>query len=92
MTHTVEGYAPLIGLRCSLFMWHLFFRTSGIGDHGPKGLQDFVNSHGCNYICNQLHLASSRVLQDTLDDLLLGGANGAEGAQLDDEGDPEVSQ
>lgn len=53
-------------------------RTSGLGDHGPKGIQDFITSHTCNHICQALELESSQVLQDTLDDLLqdLGGAHG----------------
>ena len=54
-------------------------RTSGIGDHGPNGLQDFVTSHVCNYICTGLRLVSSALLQNTLDGLLLGAKDWAPG-------------
>nr|VWP01454.1 Lmo1883 protein [Ganoderma boninense] len=53
-------------------MTHTIDGTSGIGDHGPKGLKDFVSSHTCNHVCFALQLASSEVLQNTLDDLLAG--------------------
>ena len=46
------------------------FRTSGLGDHGPRGIQDFISSHACNHICQGLELESPQVLRDTLDDLL----------------------
>lgn len=45
-------------------------RKSGLGDHGSKGIQDFINSHSCNHICQGLGLESKQVLQDTFDDLL----------------------
>ena len=47
-----------------------FSRTSGLGDHGPTGIQDVISNHVCNHICLGLELASLQVLQDTLDDLL----------------------
>ncbi|KAI1785491.1 kinase-like domain-containing protein [Ganoderma leucocontextum] len=51
-------------------MTHTVEGTSGLGDHGFKGIQDFISSHNCNHICQGLDLASSQILQDTLDDLL----------------------
>ncbi|KAM5532479.1 hypothetical protein V8D89_013832 [Ganoderma adspersum] len=48
-------------------MTHTFEGTSGIGDHGPKGIQDFISSHTCNHICLGLRLASLDLLQNTLD-------------------------
>nr|VWP02366.1 APH domain-containing protein [Ganoderma boninense] len=54
-------------------MTHTAEGTSGIGDHGPRGLQDFISSHTCNHICMALQLASTEILQNTLDELLLAG-------------------
>ena len=45
-------------------------RKSGLGDHGPKGIQDFISSHVCNYICHGLELELLEVLNDTLDSVL----------------------
>ena len=71
MTHTVEGYV-LRTLRASSWTsWHNY-RTSGLGDHGSKGIQDFIWSHTCNHICQGLELELCKVLQDTLDALLQG--------------------
>ena len=57
-------------------------RTSGIGDHGREGLQDFISSHNCSHICLALKLASSEMLQITLDkNLEAGGEGGPEEAQ-----------
>ena len=68
MTHTIEKYVAQIGLL--FFYSRCISRSSGIGDHGPVGIQDFITNHVCNYICSGLHLVSTTVLQNTLDDLL----------------------
>ncbi|KAE9397802.1 hypothetical protein BT96DRAFT_789121, partial [Gymnopus androsaceus JB14] len=39
-------------------MTHTLGGDSGVGDHGLKGIQEFVNMHQCNKKCNDLLLAS----------------------------------
>lgn len=40
---------------------------SGLGDHGVRGLQDFIKSHTCSGICRALQLVGVPILQNTLD-------------------------
>jgi len=39
-------------------MSHSRQSDSGIGDHGPDGIETFTTQHTCNYICDGLKLAS----------------------------------
>ncbi|KAF7970555.1 hypothetical protein HWV62_23733 [Athelia sp. TMB] len=48
-------------------MTHTHAQTSGLGDHGALGFKDFIDSHQCNFICRQLKLAPTSVLQEQLD-------------------------
>ncbi|PIL33491.1 hypothetical protein GSI_04114 [Ganoderma sinense ZZ0214-1] len=50
-------------------MTHTVEGTSGAGDHGREGLQDFVSNHTCNHICWAMQLASREVMQNTLTDI-----------------------
>jgi len=34
------------------------YRDSGIGDHGPEGIETFTAQHCCNHICCVLQLGS----------------------------------
>ena len=45
-------------------------RDSGLGDFGMDGLRNFVETHRCNNICAALDLASTEVLNNTLDHML----------------------
>jgi hypothetical protein len=38
-------------------MLTLVFSDSGIGDHGPAGIEAFLNQHQCNHICRGLNLS-----------------------------------
>lgn len=68
MTHTMNGFVFSILTTPFRNSWYLS-RKSGLGDHGPKGIQDFISSHVCNYICQSLELELLEVLKDTLDNL-----------------------
>lgn len=66
------------------------FRTSGIGDHGDKGLQDFVSSHICNHICLGLQLSSREIMQNALEDIAqTEGEEEAEGEGRENPSDEE---
>ena len=45
-------------------------RMSGLGDHGSKGIEDFISSHICNHICRGLGLEAPAVMKHTLDKVL----------------------
>ena len=62
-------------------------RTSGIGDHGVKGVQDFISSHTCSHICLGLQLALPERMQITLDAVTQAG--GEETIEEDEENSSE---
>lgn len=76
MSHTVKGYALSLAITSILSSPYYevltrvygVCRNSGLGDHGAKGLWDFIHSHTCNSICHNLQLASHDVLADTVRD------------------------
>lgn len=67
MTNTPQQYVQLRSTSLTstiiLLMCH---RTSGLGDHGVKGLHDFIAAHECGSTCRSMKLASRDVLKATL--------------------------
>lgn len=53
MAHTPEGY---VGTRINYNSTNIRFRKSGPGDHGRKGIEDFIKRHVCTTKCVQLGL------------------------------------
>ncbi|KAJ7619919.1 kinase-like domain-containing protein [Mycena polygramma] len=49
-------------------MTHTMRRKSGMGDHGPKGILETIDSHVCNIFCKALDLSSVAVLRTALQD------------------------
>ena len=57
---------------CSHCLWYSFvilvnliaFRDSGIGDHGPDGIEAFISQHHCNNICHGLKLNSLSLVEE----------------------------
>nr|VWP02501.1 Reducing polyketide synthase FUB1 (EC (Fusaric acid biosynthesis protein 1) [Ganoderma boninense] len=62
-------------------MTHTAEGTSGIGNHGRKGLEDFVSNHTCNHICSALQLALPEIMQNTLDEIFSTQGRAASGDQ-----------
>ncbi|KAJ7452925.1 hypothetical protein FB451DRAFT_1409203 [Mycena latifolia] len=48
-------------------MTHTIVGKSGLGDHGPPGIKDAIESHTCNAFCKALDLCSTEVLLSSLD-------------------------
>jgi hypothetical protein len=46
------------------------YSQSGLGDHGPEGIRDFIKNHKCTHICSSMNLCTMSTLQDTLDEIL----------------------
>ena len=41
---------------------------TGLGDHGPEGIQDFIDKHSCSVTCRALSLASMDSLAVALEE------------------------
>jgi hypothetical protein len=42
--------------------------VTGVGDHGPEGIQDFIDKHSCSVTCRALSLASMDSLAIALEE------------------------
>ncbi|KDR77949.1 hypothetical protein GALMADRAFT_1294976 [Galerina marginata CBS 339.88] len=47
-------------------MTHSPFQTTGLGDFGATGIEDFIDHHVCSIVCDRLGLPSKDVLRQTL--------------------------
>jgi len=56
MSHSRQSYVHLVASLSSM-NW-ILIRDSGIGDHGPDGINTFTSQHMCNHICQALKLVA----------------------------------
>ena len=52
----------------SLLVTPRSFSDSGIGDHGPDGIESFISQHHCNHMCKDLKLTPLSEKEDDFAD------------------------
>ncbi|KAJ7432082.1 kinase-like domain-containing protein [Mycena galericulata] len=46
-------------------MTHSLSGNTGVGDHGPEGIEDTIRNHKCSFMCNSMRLANIPSLKAT---------------------------
>lgn len=57
MTHSTLSCVSCSSITCLQCNLIRICSDSGVGDHGPNGIEAFITQHRCNYVCKGLNLA-----------------------------------
>ena len=76
MSHSLQSYILTIGILSESFIELVYdISDSGIGDHGPNGINTFTTQHVCNYICHSLKLTALRLFKEEVQSIDKDGAD-----------------
>ncbi|KAJ7652043.1 hypothetical protein DFH06DRAFT_913433, partial [Mycena polygramma] len=62
----LQGWCRFADIRCFTDC-HMSFSETGVGDHGPDGIEDTIKSHICSFMRKSMKLANAESLQATFE-------------------------